>query len=126
MDTMLVVIAMYIPFIIGAIACGVIFIKSVVLQPFMNPNDFLGLLTILSSQVQTELDTYDKDIFENKGSITNNNFDQYYKDLNSRIIQNISQDMITALKRYYTEEAIYRFIARSVRDYLISKINGTM
>ena len=55
-----------------------------------------------------------------------NNFDNYYNDLTSRIIKNISPDMIKSLTKYYTDEAIYRFIARSVRDYLVSKINGTM
>ena len=44
----------------------------------ISPNEFIGLLTVLSSQVQTEIDTYDKDIFINKGSITNNNFDNYF------------------------------------------------
>ena len=91
----------------------------------ISPNEFLGLLSILSSQVQTEIDSYEHDIFENKGSITNNNFDNYYNDLTHRIIRNISPSMITQLTQYYTEEAIYRFIGRSVRDYLISKINGT-
>ena len=90
-----------------------------------SPDEFIGLLTVLSSQIQTELDAYDKSIFENKGSITNNNFDNYYNDLTSRIIKNISPDMVKSLSKYYTEEAIYRFIARSVRDYLVSKINGT-
>ena len=91
----------------------------------ISPNEFLGLLSILSSQVQTEIDSYEHDIFENKGSITNNNFDNYYNDLTHRVIRNISPSMITQLTQYYTEEAIYRFIGRSVRDYLISKINGT-
>ena len=91
----------------------------------ISPNEFLGLLSILSSQVQTEIDSYEHDIFENKGSITNNNFDNYYNDRTSRIIKNISPDMVKSLSKYYTEEAIYRFIARSVRDYLVSKINGT-
>ena len=91
----------------------------------ISPNEFIGLLTVLSSQVQTEIDTYDKDIFINKGSITNNNFDNYYQDLTHRVIDNISPSMIDQLTQYYTEEAIYKFIGRSVRDYLVSKINGT-
>ena len=91
----------------------------------ISPNEFLGLLSILSSQIQTELDAYDQDIFENKGSITNNNFDNYYQDLTHRILRNISPNMIHQLSQYYTEEAIYRFIGRSVRDYLVSKIKGT-
>ena len=91
----------------------------------ISPNEFIGLLSVLSSQVQTEIDTYDKDIFINKGSITNNNFDNYYQDLTHRVIDNISPSMIDQLTQYYTEEAIYKFIGRSVRDYLVSKINGT-
>ena len=91
----------------------------------ISPNEFIGLLTVLSSQVQTEIDTYDKDIFINKGSITNNNFDNYYQDLTHRVIDNISPSMIDQLTQYYIEEAIYKFIGRSVRDYLVSKINGT-
>ena len=91
----------------------------------ISPNEFLWLLSILSSQIQTELDAYDQDIFENKGSITNNNFDNYYQDLTHRILRNISPNMIHQLSQYYTEEAIYRFIGRSVRDYLVSKIKGT-
>lgn len=95
-------------------------------QKHSSPDEFLGLLTILSSQIQSELDSYEKDIFENKGSITNNNFDRYYRDLTSRIIKNINPNMIKELSYYYTEEAVYRFIGRSVRDYLVSKINGTL
>lgn len=95
-------------------------------QKHSSPDEFLGLLTILSSQIQSELDSYEKDIFENKGSITNNNFDRYYRDLTSRIINNINPNMIKELSYYYTEEAVYRFIGRSVRDYLVSKINGTI
>ena len=95
-------------------------------QKHSSPDEFLGLLTILSSQIQSELDSYEKDIFENKGSITNNNFDRYYRDLTSRIIKNINPNMIKDLSYYYTEEAVYRFIGRSVRDYLVSKINGTL
>ena len=91
----------------------------------ISPNEFIGLLTVLSSQVQTEIDTYDKDIFINKGSITNNNFDNYYQDLTHRVIDNISPSMIDQLTQYYTEEAIYKFIGRSVREYVVSKINGT-
>lgn len=88
--------------------------------------EFINLLNILSTLIKTELDAYDQDIFENKGSITNNNFDRYYKDLTQRVLKNISPNIIEGLSYYYTEEAIYRFIGRTVRDYLVSKINGTM
>lgn len=107
------------------VCVGVVIYKLTNSNP-QSPTEFISLLSILSSQIKTELDAYDQDIFEVKGSITNNNFDRYYKDLTSRIIQNISDDMIKALTKYYTEDAVYRYIARSVRDYLTTKINGTL
>lgn len=90
------------------------------------PEEFLNLLTILSSQIQSELDSYDSDIFKSKGSITNNNFDVYYRDITSRILKNINPNLIKDLSYYYTEDAVYRFIGRSVRDYLVTKIKGTL
>lgn len=90
------------------------------------PEEFLNLLTILSSQIQSELDSYDSDIFQTKGSITNNNFDVYYRDITSRILKNINPNLIKDLSYYYTEDAVYRFIGRSVRDYLVTKIKGTL
>lgn len=125
MDNILI-LAAYMLCILAMLVCVIFTIRKIVLQPNLSPNEFLGLTTILSSQIQSELDAYDKDIFQDKGSITNNNFEQYYHDLTSRIIQNIPSSMITCMERYYTEEAIYRFIARSVRDYLVTKIKGTM
>lgn len=121
------IIGMYL--LVIMMICGVFILviyRSNNHQKRSSPDEFLGLLTILSSQIQSELDSYEKDIFENKGSITNNNFDRYYRDLTSRIIKNINPNMIKELSYYYTEEAVYRFIGRSVRDYLVSKINGTL
>lgn len=90
----------------------------------MSTDEFAGLLSILSAQIQTELDAYERDIFEKKGAITNNNFDNFYLDLTNRIIANIPDTMIDRMKLYYTEEAVYKFIARSVKEYLTTKIVG--
>ena len=123
---MTIIVILYIVALAVLLALTSFLVYKMVNTDKSSPDEFIGLLTVLSSQIQTELDAYDKSIFENKGSITNNNFDNYYNDLTSRIIKNISPDMIKSLTKYYTDEAIYRFIARSVRDYLVSKINGTM
>lgn len=104
---------------------GIIIIKSNSKRN-STPEEFLNLLTILSSQIQSELDSYDSDIFQSKGSITNNNFDVYYRDITSRILKNINPNLIKDLSYYYTEDAVYRFIGRSVRDYLVTKIKGTL
>lgn len=123
---MTIIVILYIVVLAVLLALASFLVYKMVSMDKSSPDEFIGLLTVLSSQIQTELDAYDKSIFENKGSITNNNFDNYYNDLTSRIVKNISPDMIKSLTKYYTDEAIYRFIARSVRDYLVSKINGTM
>lgn len=124
---MMIAIILYIILVITV----VIIIASLILnmkydEKKNSTTEFINLLNILSTLIKTELDAYDQDIFENKGSITNNNFDRYYKDLTQRVLKNISPNIIKGLSYYYTEEAIYRFIGRTVRDYLVSKINGTM
>lgn len=120
-----VILIMFLILVLALVGTVIYMIIKAFERPQMNPDEFLGLLTILSSQIQTELDAYEQDIFEDKGSITNNNFDRYYRDLTSRILKNISPEMIKHLTYYYTEDAVYRFIGRTVRDYLVSKINGT-
>ena len=122
---MIIIVILYIVALVILLSLASFLVYKMINSNRSSPDEFIGLLTVLSSQIQTELDAYDKSVFENKGSITNNNFDNYYNDLTSRIIKNISPDMVKSLSKYYTEEAIYRFIARSVRDYLVSKINGT-
>ena len=122
---MIIIVILYIVALVILLSLASFLVYKMINSNRTSHDEFISLLTVLSSQIQTELDAYDKSIFENKGSITNNNFDNYYNDLTSRIIKNISPDMVKSLSKYYTEEAIYRFIARSVRDYLVSKINGT-
>lgn len=123
---MWVFIIIYFVIVLSILLGLVYFLYTITNRKSQSPTEFVGLLSILSSQIKTELDAYENNIFENKGSITNNNFDRYYKDLTMRIIQNISDEMINELRYYYTEDAIYKYIGRSVRDYLVSKIKGTL
>ena len=122
---MFLIIVLYILLVIVIFTSLIFALVNINRISFTNPENFLGLLTILSSQIKSELDSYEQDIFEKKGAITNNNFDVYYRDLTSRIIKSISPNLIKELSYYYTEEMVYRFIGRSVRDYLVTKINGT-
>ena len=87
--------------------------------------DFETALAILKIIINTELDAYENDIFISKGSITNSNFDNYYKDITGKVIKNVSPDLITYLSFYVTEDMIYLIIARSVKKFLTDKINGT-
>ena len=120
-----IIILYMIVILLLCILIGITIIKSNTRRN-STPEEFLNLLTILSSQIQSELDSYDSDIFQSKGSITNNNFDVYYRDITSRILKNINPSLIKDLSYYYTEDAVYRFIGRSVRDDLVTKIKGTL
>ena len=88
--------------------------------------NFETSLSILKIIINTELDAYENDIFMNKGSITNSNFDNYYKDITSKIIKNLSPVLVKHLSLYINEDMIYVIIARSVKKFLSEKINGTL
>ncbi len=90
-----------------------------------SPEEFVNLLAILNSIVDSHINTYETSIFDglnNKGSITNNNYDNYYKEMTQTILADIPDELMIGLESYYTEAAIVRFISRKVRDYLVSKI----
>ena len=88
--------------------------------------DFDSALSILKLIINTELDAYENDIFMSKGSITNSNFDNYYKDITGKIIKNLSPALIKHLSLYIQEDMVYVIIARSVKKFLTEKINGTV
>lgn len=88
--------------------------------------DFESALAILNIIINTELDAYSNDIFLNKGSITNSNFDNYYHDITNKIIKNLSPALISHLALYITEDAIYVIIARAVKKFLTEKIHGSV
>jgi len=88
--------------------------------------NFENLIGILGVIINTEIQEYENDIFLNKGAITNSNFDNYYYDITNRIIANISKTFEKRILAYMTREALYKYIARSVKNYLTSKINGTL
>ena len=87
--------------------------------------DFETALAILKIIINTELDAYENDIFTIKGSITNSNFDNYYKDITNKIIKSVSPDLINYLSFYITEDTVYIIIARAVKKFLTEKITGT-
>lgn len=105
--------------------CGYMLIQLVKPQRTISTEDFVDRLSILNSIIDAAINTYETSIFNglgNKGSITNNNFDNYYKAMTDAILEDIPNELIDGLKNYYTESAIYKFIGRKVRDYLITKI----
>lgn len=89
-------------------------------------NDFSELLAILKLIINTEIEEYENDIFMSKSTISNSNFDQYYKDITSKIRKNISPAFEQQILKYISEKMLYTTIARSVKKYLTEKIHGTL
>ena len=87
---------------------------------------FEECISILQLIINSELQSYEKDIFISKGSITNSNFENYYRDITGKIVNNLSDDLIDSFTYYITEDAIYTYIARAVKVFLTGKINGTV
>lgn len=87
---------------------------------------FEECISILQLIINSELQSYEKDIFIAKGSITNSNFENYYRDITGKIVNNLSDDLIDSFTYYITEDAIYTYIARAVKVFLTGKINGTV
>lgn len=87
---------------------------------------FEELIAILHVIINSELEVYETDIFDTKGSITNSNFENFYNDLSKRIIDTVAPNFMQQLTKYVTEDAVIKIIARSVKKYLTSKIAGTV
>lgn len=111
-----------------AAATGKKFIKDVWL-PYKNAvydNDFSELLSILKLIINSELDEYENDIFTRKQTISNANFDQFYKDIVFKIRADISPQFEQQILKYISEKMLYTTIARSVKKFLTEKIHGTV
>lgn len=89
-------------------------------------NDFSELLAILKLIINTEIEEYENDVFLSKQTISNANFDQFYKDINEKIRKNISPAFEQQMLKYVSEKMLYTTIARSVKKYLTEKIHGTL
>ena len=87
---------------------------------------FEECISILQLIINSELQAYEKDIFIAKGSITNSNFENYYKDITNKIVSNLSDDLVDNFSYYIKEDAVYLYIARAVKVFLTNKINGTI
>lgn len=84
--------------------------------------EFVSNLAVLNAIIQTELDIYDNDIFERKGGLNNQEFENYLSSITKDIISKISDEFIKNMSRTWTEEAIYEYVVRKVKAYLIEQV----
>lgn len=88
--------------------------------------NFTTLFAVFTAVVQSEIDLYEKDVFENNRPITNSNFENFYTDLTVRIKDKLSPELMVGLQHYITEEAIYSYIARTVKRYLVQFVDNPL
>ena len=87
---------------------------------------FQELLVALNAAINTELELWDKDVFINKGSITNSNFDNFYLEITDHIIKSLSPIFFLNISKYITEDAVITIIGRKVKEFLANKIEGSI
>lgn len=88
----------------------------------VSPVSFQELLVALNAAIQTELDLWERNVFENKGAITNSNFENYYNEISIQITKSLSPTFYLNIGKYISEDAVISIIGRKTREYLTSKI----
>lgn len=87
---------------------------------------FQELLIALNAAIQTEFELWEKDVFVDKKAITNSNFDNYYMEITNQIIKSLSPIFFVNIGKYISEEAVVSIIGRKTKEFLVSKVNGTV
>ena len=80
------------------------------------------MLIALKAVINLQLDLYEENIFNDKGDISNANFENYYDDITVNIINSISPEFFLKIKGYMTEDAVVSLICRIVKEYLTKKV----
>lgn len=110
------------------IIVSMVFLKYV-LTPYRTQfldQSFEELLIVLNAAIQTELDLFEKDVFQSKQAITNSNFDNYYEEISRKIIDSLSPTFYISIQRYLSYDSVITLIARKVKVYLTGKVNGSV
>ena len=81
------------------------------------------LMVSLNTIIENEINVYERSIFDGGRKIINNSqYNNYYKDLAERIIDDLSPEFFERVSFFMKKEAIVSLICRTVKDYLSEKI----
>lgn len=83
---------------------------------------FQELLVALNAAINTELELWEKDVFNNKQALTNSNFENYYIDISDHIIKSLSPIFFINMGKYITEDAVVAIIGRRTKEFLVNKM----
>jgi energy-coupling factor transporter transmembrane protein EcfT len=87
------------------------------------PSPLPELLIVLTTVINTELALYEKNVFNTKGTLTNANFENFYRDITNNVINSLSDNFFVKIGYYIKAEAVVSIICRTVKDFLIEKVN---
>ena len=130
-STMIIVIASAIILTLGVVLSEVyLFVKILtkkIIIPYKRYTADLSmteLLTALNAVIENQIAIYEKSIFEGgaKSIASNTQFDNYYKDLCQRIVDDLSPDFFERMSFFMKKEAVIALICRTVKTYLSDHI----
>ena len=77
------------------------------------------LLIALNAMINTELDLWKDDVFnDNKGVANNSQYENYYHEICGKILYSISPIFYDNIEKYITSEAVVSIIGRKVKNFL--------
>ena len=85
-------------------------------------SSFEELIMTLNLVINTEIELWEKDVFSNKGAITNSNFENFYIEISTHILDTLSPTFYHNIERYITEEMVASIVGRKTKEYLTTKI----
>ena len=82
------------------------------------------LLTALNAVIENQIAIYEKSIFEggSKSIASNTQFDNYYKDLCQRIVDDLAPEFFDRMSFFMKKEAVIALICRTVKTYLADHV----
>ena len=82
------------------------------------------LLTALNSVIENQITIYNKSVFEGgkKKIASNTQFENYYKDLCNRILDDLSPEFFERMSFFMKKEAVVALICRTVKEYLSENV----
>ena len=121
------VILLIITIVILEVVIAIWFVTSKILKPYKRYTADLSmpeLLTALNAVIENQITLYTKSIFEGgqKKIVSNVQFENYYRDLCNRILDDLSPEFFERMSFFMKKEAVVALVCRIVKDYLSSEV----
>lgn len=97
---------------------------NVILAKFRKKSGTMDLkycISLLNDLIQLQISLYNENVFEDITHLTQQEFQNYSTQICKDIAESISDDLMDNLTRVMSEDAIYIYISRKVKEFLIQK-----